>query len=710
MQNTNFSSAAVLSESFDAFNWSGTFYTMSVGDVFLGEISYFFDEDWVSVTLTQDVIYQADVAAFSTSFGTLFDPYPELYSSSGSLLLFDDDGGLGLDASLTFSVSMTGVYYLSVRSADFWMYDTGSYALSLIEWSDSDSGPGTPSGPNTPTDPIDTPDLAVSFDEIAEVLTRSDLAFDARAGDTLTVNLTGLTVQGQQLARWALEAWTNVAGLHFEEVQWGGQISFDDDDAGAYAVTPIYGEIFSAEVNISKYWLAYYGTSIDSYSFQTYIHEIGHALGLDHAGYYDGNAIYGYDQSYANDSWQATIMSYFSQTDNTFIDASYALVVTPMPADILAIQSIYGASEAFGGNSVWGAGSNVGGYMGLLCGQIFDEDPRNFSIYEGGPVTLTIHDTGGRDLLNLSPDVLNQNIDLRPEGISDVLGLRGNLVISGATILENLIAGSGNDSVVGNDAGNRVWGNMGDDTLLGGRGADRLDGGAGDDKLVGGAGVDTAIFSGKGAIQVTLANSGVQDTGQGRDILMGIENIVSGNGRDSLWGNAAANVLNGNGGKDQLYGNGGNDRLLGGNGADQLRGGSGEDRLLGGQGNDTLLGGNGSDRLEGALGRDILTGGRGADVFVFVALADSGTARGADRITDFRAGQGDQIDLSGLDGNTNLAGKQALSFIGSDEFSAAGQLRFVQGWLSADTDGDGLADFEIAIDAGATIAAQHLIL
>ena len=128
------------------------------------------------------------------------------------------------------------------------------------------------------------------------------------------------------------------------------------------------------------------------------------------------------------------------------------------------------------------------------------------------------------------------------------------------------------------------------------------------------------------------------------------------------------------------------------------------------RGNDTLLGGNGSDRLEGALGRDILTGGRGADVFVFVALADSGTARGADRITDFRAGQGDQIDLSGLDGNTNLAGKQALSFIGSDEFSAAGQLRFVQGWLSADTDGDGLADFEIAIDAGATIAAQHLIL
>ena len=64
MQNTNFSSAAVLSESFDAFNWSGTFYTMYVGDVFLGEISYFFDEDWVSVTLTQDVIYQADVAAF----------------------------------------------------------------------------------------------------------------------------------------------------------------------------------------------------------------------------------------------------------------------------------------------------------------------------------------------------------------------------------------------------------------------------------------------------------------------------------------------------------------------------------------------------------------------------------------------------------------------------------------------------------------------
>lgn len=710
MSNNDFSNAAVLRETFDAYGGPVTFYTMYAGDFFLGEISYPTDEDWVRVTLKQDVIYQVDVAAFSSSFGTLPDPYLELYSSFGGLLLSDDDDGLGSDASLTFSVSTTGVYYLSVSSAQYWMYDTGSYTLSLIEWTDVEPDPGTPTDPNTPTDPIDTPDVAISYDEIAEVLTRSDVAFDARAGDTLTVNLTGLTVQGQQLARWALEAWTNVAGLHFEEVQWGGQISFDDEDDGAYAVTPVYGEIINAEVNISKSWLADYGTSIDSYSFQTYIHEIGHALGLDHAGYYDGSATYGYDQAYANDSWQATIMSYFSQTDNTFIDASYALVATPMLADILAIQSIYGASEAFGGNTVWGAGSNVGGYLGLLFGQVFAEDPRDVSIYSGETITLTIHDTGGRDLLNLSPDVSNQMIDLRPEGISDVLGLRGNLIISRATVIENLSAGSGNDRVVGNDAGNKIWGNMGDDTLSGGRGADRLDGGAGDDRLVGGAGVDTAVFTGRSAIQVDLAKSSAQDTGQGRDILLGIENIVSGNGRDSLRGNDAANVLNGNGGKDQLYGNGGNDRLLGGAGADQLRGGDGADRLLGGNGNDRLLGGNDNDRLEGAQGRDILTGGRGADVFVFVSLADSGAAQRADRIKDFSAAEGDTIDLSGLDGNTNLAGAQALRFIGSDEFSAAGQLRFVQGWLSADTDGDGLADFEIALNAGAMLSEQHLIL
>ena len=56
MSNNDFSNAAVLTETFDAYGWLGTFYTMYAGDFFLGEISYPTDEDWVRVTLKQDVI------------------------------------------------------------------------------------------------------------------------------------------------------------------------------------------------------------------------------------------------------------------------------------------------------------------------------------------------------------------------------------------------------------------------------------------------------------------------------------------------------------------------------------------------------------------------------------------------------------------------------------------------------------------------------
>ena len=42
--------------------------------------------------------------------------------------------------------------------------------------------------------------------------------FDVQPGGTLTVNITALTSEGQQLARWALDSWSNVTGILFEEV------------------------------------------------------------------------------------------------------------------------------------------------------------------------------------------------------------------------------------------------------------------------------------------------------------------------------------------------------------------------------------------------------------------------------------------------------------------------------------------------------------
>ncbi|WP_085695834.1 LapA family giant adhesin [Pseudomonas sp. B31(2017)] len=87
----------------------------------------------------------------------------------------------------------------------------------------------------------------------------------------------------------------------------------------------------------------------------------------------------------------------------------------------------------------------------------------------------------------------------------------------------------------------------------------------------------------------------------------------------------------------------GNDTLLGGAGNDILFGSGGNDLLDGGKGNDVLLGGTGNDTLIGGQGNDILIGGSGADTFVWKA-GDTGN----DVIKDFKASEGDRIDLRDL--------------------------------------------------------------
>nr|WP_146469949.1 retention module-containing protein [Pseudomonas carnis] len=85
------------------------------------------------------------------------------------------------------------------------------------------------------------------------------------------------------------------------------------------------------------------------------------------------------------------------------------------------------------------------------------------------------------------------------------------------------------------------------------------------------------------------------------------------------------------------------DTLLGGAGDDILFGQGGNDLLDGGKGNDILLGGTGNDTLIGGQGNDILIGGSGADTFVWKA-GDIGN----DVIKDFKASEGDRIDLRDL--------------------------------------------------------------
>lgn len=279
----------------------------------------------------------------------------------------------------------------------------------------------------------------------------------------------------------------------------------------------------------------------------------------------------------------------------------------PTESDVIGLETYFDMSDL--GQSVTDISFELDPYelIAITLEVVYDQSGADTSDYIAGGV--------GRDIIrgNASADTIRSR-----EGDDTLYGNAGD---------DYLVGGKGNDELNGGGDRDNLEGESGNDVLAGGNGRDTLRGGNGDDTLDGGNG-DDLLYGDNGADLIFGGN--------------GSDRLFGGNKTDTLHGQKGYDTIFGGDGNDRLFGNAGDDQLSGGFGDDLLKGGIDDDTLLGGDGFDVLHGGDGNDVLNGQVGNDTLTGGTGADVFKFK------TGDGADVITDFHGGEGDQISLHGV--------------------------------------------------------------
>lgn len=325
----------------------------------------------------------------------------------------------------------------------------------------------------------------------------------------------------QDVVRAALSHIETFLNIDFVEVQTQADPDFnfgrpDLQSAVGYAVP-------SWVTGIGGYWMdstgAYdgyvlYDTSMDlTTNFNLVLHELGHALGLDHP--FDNVTL---DDDHDNNHY--SVMSYDVDPESLTHNSAMMLY------DVFALQDTWGAASFNTGDTT---------YTG----------PRTFDVD-------VIWDSRGTDTLDASARSAAVILDLR-EGAFSSFGGYEDVAIAFGVRIENARGGAGDDTITGNGLANSLFGGEGADTIDGGGRRDLLVGDSGDDRMAGGGGRDVLLG------------------GAGADALIG------GVGNDVLRGGDGFDTLTGGGGRDRLFGGEGDDVLAGGSQTDKLMGGGGAD-------------------------------------------------------------------------------------------------------------------------------------
>lgn len=339
----------------------------------------------------------------------------------------------------------------------------------------------------------------------------------------------------------------------------------------------------------------YSGAKLASFH-NTVLHELGHALGIDHS----------------NHTWQVMSGNNGEPGGTPYItDVGYRLDLRS--DDVAAAQRLYGPPRK--SLAEWSEG------QARLAADY--ETPASEA-----PARNKVDGTSGADTLNGS------------YGSDDIRGGSGNDRIWAYTGDDIVLGGAGDDQMFGMEDDDIHYGNEGNDIVLGGVGDDWIAGDQGELRWVeSGEPGPTGWWTGLDGDDRVWAEAGddwVQGDG-GDDFLSG------GEGNDVLAGGSGQDYLDGGSGDDELHGNGNAALRLAGNipqgweiGFDAVHGGDG--------GTDVLAGGEGNDTLYGSSDGGAMFGHAGADTFVF--------GGGVLWLMDWQPG----IDrVAGLDGPTGEA-------------------------------------------------------